>query len=283
MCSRVAALAAYLVGVNELVVLASGAALAAANHLLRHPPRGWLNEIFAAPLAISGGPLFADPTGGQLWQLFATVLKIGAVLYGSGYVLLAFLRGDFVDRLGWITEQRLVDAVPIGQVTPGPVFTTATFVGYLVAGLVGAFLATVAIFTQSFTFVGLLTRLTDRLRASPWTSATLDGVNATAFGADGRGLLPAGRQRDHRPAHLGHRGDHPAVAMEDQTQQRLVHRRRCAHRTRDRRGMNGGRAAGTGRWVGTARRSPTDPLPTRHCGRDPLRSSQRRGVAGAAG
>jgi chromate transporter len=109
------------------------------------------------------------------------MLKIGAVLYGSGYVLLAFLRGDFVERLGWITEQQLIDAVSIGQVTPGPVFTTATFVGYVVAGPAGAFLATVAIFLPSFVFVGLLTRITDRLRASDWTSALLDGLNAAAL------------------------------------------------------------------------------------------------------
>jgi chromate transporter len=103
------------------------------------------------------------------------------VLYGSGYVLLAFLRGDFVDRLGWITEQQLIDAVSIGQVTPGPVFTTATFLGYGVAGPLGALLATVAIFTPSFVFVGLLTRLTDKIRSAAWSSALLDGVNAAAL------------------------------------------------------------------------------------------------------
>ncbi len=125
--------------------------------------------------------VFPDPTTGQLAQLFLTMLKIGAVLYGSGYVLLAFLEGDLVHRLGWVTEGQLLDAVSIGQVTPGPVFTTATFLGYLVAGLPGAFLATVGIFLPSFVFVGLLTRITDKLRASPWTSVMLDGLNATAL------------------------------------------------------------------------------------------------------
>jgi chromate transporter len=178
----VAALAAYLAGVNELLVLATGAALAAAARLVRHPPGRAARGLLVAPLALGGGqPVFPDPTGGQLWQLFATMLKIGAVLYGSGYVLLAFLRGDFVHRLGWISEQQLIDAVSIGQVTPGPLFTTATFIGYMVAGPIGALLATVAIFTPSFVFVGLLTRITGRLRASPWTSVMLDGINATAL------------------------------------------------------------------------------------------------------
>ncbi|GLX93033.1 chromate efflux transporter [Herbidospora sp. NBRC 101105] len=173
----VAALAAYFLGVNELLILASGALLAAAARSAR---RGVLAVPLIGPMA-GGLPVFPDPTGGQLTQLFLTMLKIGSVLYGSGYVLLAFLRGDFVERLGWITEQQLVDAVSIGQVTPGPVFTTATFVGYLVAGPVGAFLATVAIFLPSFLFVGLLTRLTDRLRSADWTSALLDGLNAAAL------------------------------------------------------------------------------------------------------
>jgi chromate transporter len=175
----VVALAAYLLGVNELVILAAGAALAVAAHVAgkaRPSARAML------PLLTAGGqPLFTDPTAGQLAQLFLTMLKIGAVLYGSGYVLLAFLRGDFVERLGWITEQQLLDAVSIGQVTPGPVFTTATFVGYLVAGPLGAFLATVAIFAPSFIFVGLLTRLADWLRSAGWSAALLDGVNAAAL------------------------------------------------------------------------------------------------------
>ncbi|WP_246059702.1 chromate efflux transporter [Herbidospora galbida] len=173
----VAALAAYFLGVNELLILASGAVLAAAVRSVR---RGLPAVPFLGPM-VGGLPVFPDPTGGQLTQLFLTMLKIGSVLYGSGYVLLAFLRGDFVERLGWITSQQLADAVSIGQVTPGPVFTTATFIGYLVAGPVGAFLATVAIFLPSFLFVGLLTRLTDRLRSADWTSALLDGLNAAAL------------------------------------------------------------------------------------------------------
>ncbi|CAN5831977.1 chromate efflux transporter [soil metagenome] len=179
----VVALAAYLLGANELVVLAAGAALTLAVHLWRGVPgpRRLHSLVLLPLLAVGGQPTFPDPTGGQLARLFLTVLKIGSVLYGSGYVLLAFLRGDFVDRLGWITEQQLVDAVSIGQVTPGPVFTTATFLGYLVAGPVGAFLATIAIFLPSFVFVGLLTRLTDKLRSSPWSSALLDGVNISAL------------------------------------------------------------------------------------------------------
>ncbi|MDF2710159.1 MAG: chromate transporter, chromate ion transporter family [Nonomuraea muscovyensis] len=169
------ALAAYLLGVNELLVLAAGGLLAGGALLARRAGRG-AHGLVAVPLLGLG-----DPTGGQLTQLFLTMLKIGAVLYGSGYVLLAFLRGDFVDRLGWLTEQQLIDAVSIGQVTPGPVFTTATFIGYVIAGPAGAFLATVAIFLPSFVFVGLLTKITDRLRSSDWTSALLDGVNAAAF------------------------------------------------------------------------------------------------------
>jgi chromate transporter len=168
----VAALAAYLLGVNELVVLVGGGAVAGLSRVAR---RG--HAALVAPLAV----LFPDPTAGQLGQIFLTFLKIGAVLYGSGYVLLAFLEGDLVDRLGWVTQQQLLDAVSVGQVTPGPVFTTATFLGYLVAGLPGAFVATVGIFLPSFVFVGLLTRITDRLRASPWTAVLLDGVNAASL------------------------------------------------------------------------------------------------------
>ena len=114
--------------------------------------------------------------------LFLTFLKMGATLYGSGYVLLAFLRQDFVERLGWLSDQQIVDAVAVGQFTPGPVFTTATFVGYLVGGLPGAIVATIAIFLPSFVFVGLVYPFVPRLRRSPWTSGFLDGANAAAIG-----------------------------------------------------------------------------------------------------
>lgn len=176
----VAALASYLLGVNELVILFGGAAVAAAArgaHALAGRER---HQLLGLPL-LAGTPVFADPTGTQLAQLFLTMMKIGSVLYGSGYVILAFLEGDFVDRLGWVTRDQVLDAVSIGQVTPGPVFTTATFLGYVVAGLPGAFLATVAIFLPSFVFVALLTRVTGWLRSRPWTSALLDGLNATAL------------------------------------------------------------------------------------------------------
>ena len=104
------------------------------------------------------------------------------MLYGSGYVLLAFLRADFVDRLGWLTETQLLDAVAIGQVTPGPVFTTATFIGFLLAGVPGAIVATVAIFLPSFVFVAAIHSQVKRLRASSITAPILDAVNDAAVG-----------------------------------------------------------------------------------------------------
>jgi chromate transporter len=114
--------------------------------------------------------------------LFLIFLKIGAVIYGSGYVLLAFLEADLVTRFGWLTEQQLLDAVAVGQVTPGPVFTTATFIGYIVAGAPGALVATLGIFLPSFIFVAISNPIIPRLRRSPWTGGMLDGVNAASLG-----------------------------------------------------------------------------------------------------
>ena len=114
--------------------------------------------------------------------LFLTFLKIGAVLYGSGYVLLAFLNADFVRNLGWLTNQQLLDAVAIGQFTPGPVFTTATFIGYILGGFPGALAATVGIFLPSFVFVAISNPIIPKLRNSPVTSTILDGVNAASLG-----------------------------------------------------------------------------------------------------
>ena len=103
-------------------------------------------------------------------------------LYGSGYVLLAFLRADFVLRLGWLTDQQLLDAIAIGQVTPGPLFTAATFIGYILGGTSGALLATLGIFLPSFLFVALSSPLIPRIRNSAWMSSLLDGVNASSLG-----------------------------------------------------------------------------------------------------
>jgi chromate transporter len=122
-----------------------------------------------------------------------TFLKIGAVLYGSGYVLLSFLRTDFVEHLGWLTDRQLLDAISIGQFTPGPVFTTATFIGYLVAGWPGALLATLGIFLPSFLLVALIHPLADRLRQSPWFAAILDGVNIVALALMAGVLLQLGQ------------------------------------------------------------------------------------------
>lgn len=109
--------------------------------------------------------------------LFLTFLKIGSVLYGSGYVLLAFLETYFVERFGVITTQQLLDAVSIGQFTPGPVFTTATFIGYIVNGIPGAIVSTIGIFLPAFLMVGLLNNVIPKLRSSQWVSGILDGVN----------------------------------------------------------------------------------------------------------
>ncbi len=112
----------------------------------------------------------------HLWRLFLSFLKIGSVVFGSGYVLLAFLRSEFVDHLHWLTEKQLIDAVAVGQFTPGPVFTTATFIGYLVDGLPGAFLATLGVFLPGFVFVAISGSLIPKIRRSPAAGAVLDGV-----------------------------------------------------------------------------------------------------------
>lgn len=180
----IAAFALYLLGINEIVLLFGGGLLVMlvknANRLQRNGAASGILPLFgiSAPWLLQA----SAQTPVNLTQLFFTFLKIGSVLYGSGYVLLAFLRNDFVDRLGWLTDQQLLDAVAIGQFTPGPVFTTATFVGYIVAGFPGAILATLGIFLPSFIFVAALNPLIPRLRRSPWMGALLDGVNVAALG-----------------------------------------------------------------------------------------------------
>lgn len=117
----------------------------------------------------------------SLPKVFLFFLKVGAVLYGSGYVLVAFLEGGLVAEMGWLTQAQLLDAIAIGQFTPGPVLSTSTFIGYLLDGVPGAVAATVGIFLPSFFFVLLLNPLIPRLRGSAWMSAFLDAVNVSAL------------------------------------------------------------------------------------------------------
>jgi chromate transporter len=116
----------------------------------------------------------------SLWQLGWFFLKVGSVLFGGGYLLVAFLQGELVEEYGWLTQQQLLDAIAIGQFTPGPVLSTATFIGYIIAGIPGAIVATIGIFLPSFVFVAALNPLIPRLRASSWTRAFLDAVNVSA-------------------------------------------------------------------------------------------------------
>jgi chromate transporter len=136
--------------------------------------------LFALAPVLLGGPLGASPRFG-LGPLFWVFLKVGSVIYGSGYVLLAFLRSDLVVQRHWLTSAQLLDAVSIGQVTPGPVFTTATFIGFVLGGPAGALVATAGIFLPAFLFVGLAGPFTTRLRSSPLTGAFLDGVNVASL------------------------------------------------------------------------------------------------------
>lgn len=181
-----AALIAAAAGVHELLVLSLAGAIAAGPPIARSLQSGAQAPgvvAVAAPVlpAAVATSAVAAVAGASAWGLFAVFLKIGAVLFGSGYVLLAFLRADLVQRLGWLTEHQLLDAVAVGQVTPGPVFTTATFVGYVVAGGPGAVAATVGIFLPAFVFVALSGPLVPRLRRSPTAGAVLDGVTVASL------------------------------------------------------------------------------------------------------
>ena len=170
--------ALYLAGANELLLLAGGAVIPLVSAW--RPRREHVMALLPVWPAWAGAlPSVAEQSYSH-GQLFWTFLRIGSVLYGSGYVLVAFLRNELVERLGWLTEQQLLDAVAIGQVTPGPVFTTATFVGYLTGGYLGALLATVAIFLPAFVLVAATHGLVDRMRRSTIMSRLLDGLNVSS-------------------------------------------------------------------------------------------------------
>lgn len=174
----------YFFGINEIFLLFAGGLLVMIGTNIQRLRKQTIGVFLVPPFAglniLASSALAAIAFGLPL--LFLTFLKIGAVLFGSGYVLLAFLRADFVVRFGWLTDQQLIDAVAIGQVTPGPVFTTATFIGFILGGMPGALLATLGIFLPSFIFVALSNPLIPRIRNSTWVSGLLDGANVASLG-----------------------------------------------------------------------------------------------------
>lgn len=175
----IAGIALALLGVNELVVLFGSGLMML---LLGAHDKDGNAPLLAFPFLGAGASVAATTAvpfsfGG----LFLFFLKVGAVLFGSGYVLLAFLRADLVERWHWLTEAQLVDAIAVGQFTPGPVFTTATFIGYVLGGTKGAVLATLGIFLPAFFFVAISGPLVPRLRQSKRAGALLDGVNVASL------------------------------------------------------------------------------------------------------
>lgn len=179
----IAGVALTFLGINELLILFGGGVVVGAGRLVvRQIKSGHnvLSLISASPLAIflQSGTTAATAAAFGLLPLFLFFLKVGSVLFGSGYVLLVFLRADLVERWHWLTESQLLDAIAVGQVTPGPVFTTATFIGYVLGGTAGATVATVGIFLPAFFFVAVSGPLVKRIRRSHTAGAFLDGVNA---------------------------------------------------------------------------------------------------------
>lgn len=169
----------YFLGVNEIaLLLVGGVTMMLILNARKLNGRNWVGVFLPFGVGVFTQAILSF----NMPLMFFTFLKIGSVLYGSGYVLLAFLRADFVVRFGWLTDQQLIDAIAIGQVTPGPVFTTATFIGYVLGGVPGALLATLGIFLPSFIFVALSNPLIPRMRNSAWVSGLLDGVNVASLG-----------------------------------------------------------------------------------------------------
>ena len=168
-------------GVNALIILIGAGLVSVISHMvLTRDGNPRCKALLAfGPVAMTKGA--ALPLAFGLGPLFLTFLKMGSVVFGSGYVLLAFLRADLVERLHWMTEAQLIDAIAVGQITPGPVFTTATFIGYLLAGTPGAIVATLAIFLPGFVLVAAIRPLVARVRRFRSAATFLDGVNVASM------------------------------------------------------------------------------------------------------
>ena len=168
-------LAAALSGVYPIVVLLAAGGISMIPSLTKDNRRAVLSATF--PGGVAGAAVEGAPGLATIALVF---LKLGVVVFGSGYILLAFLKADLVDRLHWITVRQLLDAVTAGQLTPGPVFATSTFIGYLVRGWAGAAVATLAVFLPSFFMAAAIGALAGQIRKSKLAAAFLDGVNVAA-------------------------------------------------------------------------------------------------------
>jgi chromate transporter len=183
-CLAIVALVLALLGMNELLILFGAGALMLVARAGAGKPAGPASLPGVLPLLpfVSGtGAAAAAAAPFGLWPLFLFFIKVGSILFGSGYVLLAFLRSDLVERWGWLTENQLLDAIAVGQITPGPLFTTATFIGYLLGGLPAAGVATIGIFLPAFVFVAISAPFIPGLRRSRGVAGFLDGVNVASL------------------------------------------------------------------------------------------------------
>lgn len=173
---------AYLAGVSPFLLLVAGGLILGIYRFIQQstlPPTLTL-LLLALPVWLAEPT--AQPVPFSLGRLFWVFLKAGAMMLGSGYVLLAFIHDDLVVRLGWLTEAEMIDAIAVGQVTPGPLSSTATFVGYVMGGLPAAVLASLAMFIPSFIFIGIVARLVEKIRANKHYEGVIEGVNFTALG-----------------------------------------------------------------------------------------------------
>lgn len=176
----------FLIGTNPVLLIVAGGLVAATATQVRPKPK-------VSMLTLTTGLALPAWSGGKLLTVFLTFLKLGAISFGSGYVLYAFLHADFVQGLHWLTDKQLIDAIAIGQATPGPLFTTATFLGYLFAGVPGALLATLGIFLPGFVLVPLLDRIVHLTERRAWAKGFVDGANAAALGLIAAVTLQIGR------------------------------------------------------------------------------------------
>jgi len=180
----IAAIVLYFVGFNEIALLFTGAAVVLFLRFIiksAKDSKKKLPAITLLPLGLSASALGPTVIPFSPTTLFLSMLKIGSVIYGSGYVLYAFFNSEFVVRLGWLTHRQLLDAIAVGQITPGPVASSATFVGYLMGGWKSGLLASLAFFVPSFVLVAVVSRFVPLLRKKWWLSAFLDGVNVSAL------------------------------------------------------------------------------------------------------